>query len=215
VSTEIRWYSPIISFLVLSHIRLQPIDQRDGGRTGNAPSGTLVNHDIVSPDKDQPEFYLLSQGGLLGTSVPARYTVLLDEQVKRDEQGKKLRDARGRLLKIPLGAQSTLYSLSYLLCHTQQRATRVVSLPTPVYCEWLVPQSVQGAYYPRRCPCKCQGVVLASWACLTLNSSSLQEAIFTSNVRMTNSLKTLTAIWCLRLWIGTVILPGSNLYTRL
>lgn len=118
-----------------SHIRFQPVNERDGGRTGNAPSGTLVDRDIVSPDKEHPEFYLLSQGGLLGTSVPARYTVLLDEQIKRDSQGKKLVDAEGLFLKAPLGQQRILYSLSYLLCHTQQRATRVVSLPTPVYCE--------------------------------------------------------------------------------
>ena len=129
-------------------MRFQPVDERDGGRTGNAPSGTLVNDDIVSPDKEQPEFYLLSQGGLLGTSVPARYTVLLDEQVKRDEQGKKLVDTNGFYVKTPLGGQANLYSLSYLLCHTQQRATRVVSLPTPVYCEWLVPKSVQSAQLP-------------------------------------------------------------------
>jgi eukaryotic translation initiation factor 2C len=124
-----------IHFCFRSHIRFQPVDKRDEGRNGNAPSGTLVNRDIVSPDREQPEFYLLSQGGLLGTSVPARYTVLLDEQIKRDEQGRKLRDTKGLLLKIPFGSQQTLYSLSFLLCHTQQRATRVVSLPTPVYCE--------------------------------------------------------------------------------
>ena len=80
----------------------------------------------------------MSQGGLLGTSVPARYTVLLDEHLKRDEEGKKLVDTNGFFVKTPLGGhvqQANLYNLSYLLCHTQQRATRVVSLPTPVYCE--------------------------------------------------------------------------------
>jgi len=131
----------LITYIIVTkrhHIRFQPVDERDGGRTGNAPSGTLVNRDIVSPDRDQPEFYLLSQGGLLGTSVPARYTVLLDEQVKRDEKGQKLRDATGRLVKTPFGSQQTIYNLSFLLCHTQQRATRVVSLPTPVYYAHLV-----------------------------------------------------------------------------
>jgi len=126
----------LITYIVVTkrhHIRFQPVNERDGGRTGNAPSGTLVNSDIVSPDREQPEFYLLSQGGLLGTSVPARYTVLLDEQIKRDEQNKKLVDTNGFYVKTPLGVQKKLYDLSYLLCHTQQRATRVVSLPTPVY----------------------------------------------------------------------------------
>jgi len=136
--------TPLLTYIIVTkrhHIRFQPVNERDGGKTGNAPSGTLVNHDIVSPDKAQPEFYLLSQGGLLGTSVPARYTVLLDEQVKRDEQGRKLVDDAGFYVTVPLGGhtqQTNLYNLSYLLCHTQQRATRVVSLPTPVYYAHLV-----------------------------------------------------------------------------
>ena len=53
------------------------------------------------------------QGGLKGTSRPAHYTVLADD--------------------VGFGLEN-LQRLSYVLCHTQQRATRIISLPAPLYC---------------------------------------------------------------------------------
>lgn len=40
-------------------------------------AGTVVDSDVVNPVEF--DFYLLSHGGILGTSRPAHYNVLLDE----------------------------------------------------------------------------------------------------------------------------------------
>src|SRR5258708_40165874 len=64
----------------------------------------------------------IGQSGLKGTSCPAHYTVLSDE--------------------VEFGLQP-LQQLSDVLCHTQQRATRVVSLPAPLYCSWVHSLSIE------------------------------------------------------------------------
>jgi eukaryotic translation initiation factor 2C len=92
------------------HVRFFPRSSNEGDRSGNCPAGTVVDSDVVNPVEF--DFYLQSHGGLLGTSRPAHYNVLLDEN-KFTADG--------------------LQSLSYALCHVYARATRSVSIPAPVY----------------------------------------------------------------------------------
>lgn len=67
--------------------------------------------DVTSPSEF--DFYLQSHAGLLGTSRPAHYNVLYDENnFKPDE----------------------LQSIAFALCHVYARSTRSVSIPAPVYC---------------------------------------------------------------------------------
>ncbi len=49
----------------------------NGDRSGNCPAGTVVDTTVVSPVEF--DYYLCSHAGLLGTSKPAHYNVLLDE----------------------------------------------------------------------------------------------------------------------------------------
>ena len=95
------------------HQRFFPKDQRDGDRrSGNCPAGTVIDSDIAHPTEF--DFYLQSHGGLLGTSRPAHYSVLYDENNFTAD---------------------SLQSLSFALCHLYARSTRSVSIPAPVYCE--------------------------------------------------------------------------------
>ncbi|KAI4526541.1 Piwi-domain-containing protein [Schizophyllum commune Loenen D] len=93
------------------HQRFFPKDQRDGDRrSGNCPAGTVIDSDIAHPTEF--DFYLQSHGGLLGTSRPAHYSVLYDENNFTAD---------------------SLQSLSFALCHLYARSTRSVSIPAPVY----------------------------------------------------------------------------------
>ncbi|KAJ6498441.1 argonaute-like protein [Mycena vitilis] len=92
------------------HVRLFPVNDRDADRSGNCPAGTVVDRDIGHPTEF--DFYLQSHGGLLGTSRPAHYSVLYDEN--------------------DLTAD-TMQSLSFALCHVYAGSTRSVSIPAPVY----------------------------------------------------------------------------------
>ncbi len=67
---------PKITIVVVGkrhHIRLFPVNERDGDRSGNCPAGTVVDREIAHPTEF--DFYLQSHGGLLGTSRPAHYSV--------------------------------------------------------------------------------------------------------------------------------------------
>ncbi|KAJ7284419.1 argonaute-like protein [Mycena rebaudengoi] len=104
--------NPSITLVVVGkrhHVRLFP-DQRDADRSGNCPAGTVVDRDIGHPTEF--DFYLQSHGGLLGTSRPAHYSVLYDDN--------------------GLSAD-TMQSLSFALCHVYAASTRSVSIPAPVY----------------------------------------------------------------------------------
>lgn len=70
----------------------------------------MVDMDIVSPvDND---FYLMSHGGLLGTSRPCHYTVLRDEsQLSAD----------------------AIQQLTFNLAHIYPRSSRSVSIVAPAY----------------------------------------------------------------------------------
>ena len=71
---------PKITVLVVGkrhHVRFFPMNAGDGDKSGNCPAGTVVDRDVGHPTEF--DFYLQSHGGLLGTSRPAHYNVLLDE----------------------------------------------------------------------------------------------------------------------------------------
>ncbi|KAH9045386.1 argonaute-like protein [Lactarius pseudohatsudake] len=106
-------FNPTITLIIVGkrhHVRFFPRSENEGDRSGNCPAGTVVDSDVVNPVEF--DFYLQSHGGLLGTSRPAHYNVLLDEN-KFTADG--------------------LQALSYALCHVYARATRSVSIPAPVY----------------------------------------------------------------------------------
>ncbi|RGB43667.1 Piwi domain-containing protein [Rhizophagus diaphanus] len=111
-------YNPTITFVVVQkrhHTRFFPINARDGDRIGNCPSGTVVDSTIVHPFEF--DFYLLSHPSLQGTSRPAHYHVLYDEN--------------------GFNADS-LQTLTYNLCYVFARCTRAVSIVPPVYYAHLV-----------------------------------------------------------------------------
>ncbi|KAH9077150.1 argonaute-like protein [Lactarius deliciosus] len=106
-------FNPTITLIIVSkrhHVRFFPRFKSESDRSGNCFAGTVVDSDIVNPVGY--DFYLQSHGGLLGTSRPAHYNVLLDEN---------------------RFTADSLQSITYALCHVCARATRSVSIPAPVY----------------------------------------------------------------------------------
>ncbi|CAK5272548.1 unnamed protein product [Mycena citricolor] len=104
---------PSITLVVVGkrhHVRLFPTNDRDADRSGNLPAGTVLDQELVNPVEF--DFFLLSHAGLLGTSRPAHYSVLYDEN--------------------KLNAD-TMQMISFALCHVYAKSTRSVSIPAPVY----------------------------------------------------------------------------------
>jgi len=104
---------PRITVIVVGkrhHVRFFPQSEREADKSGNCPAGTVVDREIAHPTEF--DFYLQSHGGLLGTSRPAHYSVLYDENNFTAD---------------------ALQSLSFALCHVYARSTRSVSIPAPVY----------------------------------------------------------------------------------
>ncbi|KAI0005035.1 argonaute-like protein [Russula compacta] len=121
---------PTITLIIVGkrhHVRFFPRSENEGDRSGNCLAGTVVDSDVVNPVEF--DFYLLSHGGILGTSRPAHYNVLLDEN-KFTADG--------------------LQSLSYALCHVYARATRSVSIPAPVYYADIVCSRAKHHYDPQQ-----------------------------------------------------------------
>ncbi|KAF9452879.1 Piwi-domain-containing protein [Macrolepiota fuliginosa MF-IS2] len=115
---------PQIVYLVVGkrhHVRFFPRgpSSADSRGNGNFPAGLVVDSDIVHPR--YIDFYLQSQPGLKGTSIPSHYTIL------RNDPGFPL-----AMLKL------TIPWYSYSLCHNYSRSTRSVKIPAPVYCMQLV-----------------------------------------------------------------------------
>ena len=121
-------------------------------RTGQGicPAGTVIDTDVVSPAHF--DYYLYGHAGRLGTSKPAHYTVLVDENKftcvrciasQLELRGLLLTDA---ILCVVLNRADDLQSVSFALCHVYARCTRSVSIPAPVYCEYtiLLPLSFYG-----------------------------------------------------------------------
>lgn len=82
----------------------------EGDRIGNCLPGTVVDQEVVHPVEF--DFYLQSHAGLLGTSRPAHYYVLYDDNKFSSDE---------------------LQDLSYKLCHLYARCTRTVSYVPPAY----------------------------------------------------------------------------------
>lgn len=102
-----------ITFIIVQkrhQTRLRPQNPRDGiGRGGNIPPGTTVDNDLTHPDHF--DYFLNSHEGIQGTSKPAHYTVLHDDnKFDADE----------------------LQKLSYHLCYTYGKCNRSISIPAPV-----------------------------------------------------------------------------------
>ncbi|KAH6928600.1 hypothetical protein HPB50_017370 [Hyalomma asiaticum] len=107
-------YEPGITFLTVQkrhQTRFMPKNRSDGsGKGGNVPPGTVIDTVVTHPvDFD---FFLYSHFGIQGTSRPAHYYVLWDDNDFKAD---------------------TLQKLTYGLCHTYARCSRSVSIPTPVY----------------------------------------------------------------------------------
>ncbi|KAL5116399.1 hypothetical protein ACEQ8H_005747 [Pleosporales sp. CAS-2024a] len=105
---------PKISLVLVGkrhHTRFYPTREEDtDGKTGNPQPGTVVDRGVTG--EKLFDFFLLAHQGLQGTSKPAHYVVLKDEN--------------------KLGADQ-LQSLTHSLCYTFARATRSVSVCPPAY----------------------------------------------------------------------------------
>lgn len=108
------------------HVRFFPASPQNADKSGNCRAGTVVDTDISHPVEF--DFYLQSHGGLLGTSRPAHYSVLLDENEFTSD---------------------ALEQLSFALCHIYARSTRSVSIPAPVYYADIVCTRAKNHYAPK------------------------------------------------------------------
>ncbi|KAH7887674.1 argonaute-like protein [Phlebopus sp. FC_14] len=125
--TELK-INPKITVIVVGkrhHVRFFPTNQGDADRSGNCPAGTVVDQVVAHPIEF--DWYLQSHGGLLGTSRPAHYNVLYDENNFNVD---------------------SLQSLSFALCHVYARSTRSVSIPAPVYYADIVCSRAKNHYDP-------------------------------------------------------------------
>ncbi|XP_048324124.2 protein argonaute 5-like [Ziziphus jujuba] len=109
-------YLPPVTFVVVQkrhHTRLFPADHRSRDQTdpsGNIQPGTVVDTHICHPTEF--DFYLNSHAGIKGTSRPAHYHVLYDENGFNAD---------------------ALQVLTNNLCYTYARCTRSVSIVPPAY----------------------------------------------------------------------------------
>ncbi|KAF0934529.1 hypothetical protein E2562_025625 [Oryza meyeriana var. granulata] len=109
-------YQPKVTFIVVQkrhHTRLfahNHSDQNSVDRSGNILPGTVVDSKICHPTEF--DFYLCSHAGIKGTSRPAHYHVLWDENNFTAD---------------------ALQTLTNNLCYTYARCTRSVSIVPPAY----------------------------------------------------------------------------------
>ncbi|KIP10717.1 hypothetical protein PHLGIDRAFT_125407 [Phlebiopsis gigantea 11061_1 CR5-6] len=111
------------------HVRFFPVNPQNlneaDRKSGNCKAGTVVDRDIVHPV--ELDFYLQSHAGLLGTSRPAHYNVLYDDNNFTAD---------------------ALQALCFALCHVYARSTRSVSIPAPVYYADIVCSRAKNHYDP-------------------------------------------------------------------
>ena len=86
------------------------MDKRDCDRSNNLRAGTVIEKGICHPVEF--DFYLLSHGGIQGTSRPSHYHVLLDENKFTPDE---------------------LETLTFHLCFNYVRCTKTVSIVPAVY----------------------------------------------------------------------------------
>nr|WGH50461.1 argonaute 5 [Nicotiana benthamiana] len=109
-------YLPRVTFVVVQkrhHTRLFPVNHHDHNMTdksGNILPGTVVDTNICHPMEF--DFYLCSHAGIKGTSRPAHYHVLFDENGFTAD---------------------AIQNLTNFLCYTYARCTRSVSIVPPAY----------------------------------------------------------------------------------
>ncbi|XP_054787898.1 protein argonaute 1-like isoform X2 [Prosopis cineraria] len=109
-------YQPPVTFVVVQkrhHTRLFASNHHDKSfvdRSGNILPGTVVDSEICHPTEF--DFYLCSHAGIQGTSRPAHYHVLWDENNFTAD---------------------ALQTLTNNLCYTYARCTRSVSIVPPAY----------------------------------------------------------------------------------
>lgn len=118
-----------ITFVVVGkrhHVRFFPETASAGDRTGNCLAGTVVEQGVSHPVEF--DYYLQSHAGLLGTSRPAHYNVLVDENNLQPD---------------------VLQQLTYTLCHIYARSTRSVSIPAPTYYADIVCSRSANHYDPK------------------------------------------------------------------
>ena len=93
------------------HIRFNALNDKDKDRkSGNVLAGTVVDTGITHPVEN--DFYLCSHGGIIGTSRPAHYSIIHDENNFSPNEQEEI---------------------SFSLCHGYASCTRSVSIPIPVY----------------------------------------------------------------------------------
>lgn len=123
-------YAPGITMLSVQrrhHTKLFCENDRDGvGKNVNVPAGTVVDHGITSGQIY--DFYLCAHAGIMGTSRPAHYMLLHDDN-----------NLSGHTLQV----------MSFFLCHTYARCTRTVAMPVGIYYAQLL--AARGRYWLRQC----------------------------------------------------------------
>ncbi|CAF2767340.1 unnamed protein product [Rotaria sp. Silwood2] len=101
---------PRLTFIVVKKRHNTRFFAYDDQRTNNIEAGTVIDVDITHPS--QFDFYLCSQAAIMGTSRPALYHVLHDENDF---------------------SSNDIQQLTYWLCHTDARCSKSVSIPAPVH----------------------------------------------------------------------------------
>ncbi|KAH6899208.1 eukaryotic translation initiation factor 2C [Coprinopsis sp. MPI-PUGE-AT-0042] len=110
------------------HVRFNAVQDKDKDRkSGNVLAGTVIDTDITHPVEN--DFYLLSHGGIIGTSRPAHYSIIHDEN-NFSYVGTHTSLCPFTHLSLRTDQQE---ELSYSLCHGYASCTRSVSIPIPVY----------------------------------------------------------------------------------
>jgi len=120
---------PTITFIIVEkrhHVRFFPSSPSEGDQSGNCFAGTVVD-DVVNPV--QSDFYLLSHRGGVGTSRPAHYIVLIDENKLTTDD---------------------VQSISYALCHVYAPATCSLSIPAPLHYANRVCSRAKNHYDPQQ-----------------------------------------------------------------
>ncbi|KAJ7461227.1 argonaute-like protein [Mycena latifolia] len=119
---------PKITFIVVVKRHHMRFFQGQKEQERNCVAGTIIDQDVVLPTEFNFFLQSHSHGGNYGTSRPAHYSVLHDEN---------------RL------SPDTIQALTFALCHVYTRFTRAVSIPAPVYCTLIIFCSQVSGSLPR------------------------------------------------------------------